>query len=107
MKREKVKRLAIEIGRDLLLAFVVVLVIMLALYGYCRVWPPMVVVESGSMQHGDRSYIGIIDTGDMVFVKKVNGRDDVMTYVDGEANDYSTYGAFGDVVVHGLVDPRH
>ena len=100
MEREKIKRLAIEIGRDLLLAFVVVLVIMLALYGYCRIWPPMVVVESGSMQHGDRSYIGVIDTGDMVFVKKVNGRDDVITYVDGEANHYSTYGAFGDVVVY-------
>jgi signal peptidase len=61
----------------------------------------MVVVESGSMQHSDTtSYVGVIDTGDMVFVKKVSGQNDVVTYLDGEATGYSTYGGYGNVVIY-------
>ena len=101
MDKERLKKSAIGLGRDLFLAFVVVVVIMLILYAYCRVWPPMVVVESGSMEHSQtRSYVGVIDTGDMIFVKKINDRNDLISYVEGEAVDYSKYGCFGDVVIY-------
>lgn len=101
MDKKRIKRALIGLGRDLFLAFIVVLVIMLILYAYCGVWPPMVVVESSSMQHSnERSYIGVIDTGDMVFVKRVDNADILITYINGEATDYSKYGTFGDVIIY-------
>lgn len=101
MNKQKLKKQIINVGKDLLLAFVIVIAVMLILFAYCGIWPPMVVVESGSMMHSNtRSYIGVIDTGDMVFVKHIDGASDIVTYVDGEAADYQTYGAFGDVVVY-------
>jgi signal peptidase len=101
MNREKLKRTLIDVGRDVLIAFTVVCIVMAGLYAYCGIWPPMVVVESGSMQRSDAtSYVGVIDTGDMVFVKTVNGVDDVVTYVDGEATGYSKYGTYGDVIIY-------
>ncbi len=101
MNKEKLKRTLIDLGKDIMVAFVIVCVVMLALFAYCGIWPPMVVVESGSMQrYDDRSAIGIIDTGDMVFVKKVNGIDDVVTYVEGEMTGHSKYGTYGDVIIY-------
>ena len=105
MNKKKLKKDLAGIGKDVLVAFVIVAVIMLGLYAYSGIWPPMVVIESGSMEHppepGDiKSYIGVIDTGDMVFVKKVNGTNDLVTYVQGEATGQSNYGAYGDVVVY-------
>lgn len=101
MNKTKLKKQIIGVGKDLLLAFVIVIAVMLVLFAYCGIWPPMVVVESGSMQHsGTTSYMGVIDTGDMVFVKHISGQSDIVTYVDGEAVGYQTYGAFGDVVVY-------
>ncbi len=105
MNMKKLKRDLASIGKDILVAFVIVAVIMLGLFAYCGIWPPMVVIESGSMEHppasGElKSYVGIIDTGDMVFVKKVNGTYDLVTYVQGEATGHSTYGSYGDVVIY-------
>jgi len=100
MNKKKIIGIAKGVGRDLIMAMIVVVIVMLVLYAYCGIWPPMVVVESGSMQHSDdRSYVGVIDTGDMVFVKEV-GDYDLKSYVDGEAVEYSTYGGFGDVVIY-------
>ena len=42
MDKKKMKKTLIGIGRDLLIAFLVVLLVMLILFAYCRVWPPMV-----------------------------------------------------------------
>ncbi len=102
MDRKKLIRNLADIGKDILVAFAVVALVMLALFAYCGIWPPMVVVESGSMQRfDDRSAVGIIDTGDMVFVKKVNGIDDVLTYVEGENGGYAQrYGTYGDVIIY-------
>jgi signal peptidase len=63
----------------------------------------MVIIESGSMMHNDRPYgrMGMIDPGDIVLVKKVDGRADVATQAD-ERNNYGekTYGNYGDVLIY-------
>lgn len=78
------------------------------------VWPPLVVIESGSMMHqegcldpadrnedGDRECtpygrFGTMDPGDIVTVKKAQGLDDIELLVD--AGDQH-YGFAGDVIV--------
>lgn len=64
-------------------------------------WPPIIVVESGSMMHAlqETPYgrIGTIDVGDMVFLKAVNGREDVTTWADGGELHY---GRPGDVIAY-------
>ncbi len=100
MNIEKVKKTAWSIIKDVLLALVVVVIVMGALFAYCQVWPPIVVVESGSMMHGVNSEIGIIDTGDMVLVKKAPLKKDIVTFVEGESRNYRTYGEFGDVIIY-------
>jgi signal peptidase len=109
-----------------LVAVVIVLVVMGTLYAYSGgIWPPMVVVESESMMHGTDSQIGIIDTGDLTLVKKVDTRHDIVTYVEGRGTytaqwteyiqnvtvpksgtfhgskaDYRAYGDYGDVIIY-------
>jgi len=97
----KIPKSVISLLRDVGLALLIVVVIMLILFAYSGIWPPMVVIESGSMQHSDdTSYIGAIDTGDLVLVKKVTGRGDVVSYIEGKAIGYRTYNDYGDVVIY-------
>jgi signal peptidase len=89
--------------RDVAIAVIIMVVILAAIYAYTQVWPPLVVVESSSMQHSDStSYLGVIDTGDLVFVQAAPSRTDVVTYVQGRASGYSTYGDYGDVIIFRL-----
>jgi signal peptidase len=96
---------AILFARDLLVAFIIVALVMAALFAYTRVWPPMVVVESASMQHSNtESSIGVIDTGDLVLVQTVGVASDIVTYVDGTRPGgpnfgYATYSNYGDVII--------
>ncbi|MGC8913082.1 MAG: hypothetical protein ACP5JR_05065 [Thermoplasmata archaeon] len=99
-KKDKIRKYLKGWVKDILVSFAVVGVIIGALYGYSGLWPFLVVVESGSMQHGTDSQIGVIDTGDMVLVKKVNSQGELTTYIKGKIMGYTTYGAFGDVVVY-------
>ena len=79
---------------------IVLLILIGALFTYTGNWPPLVVVQSGSMQHsGDTSSIGVIDTGDLVFVKKLSDDQVPITYVEGFKKDHRTYGSFGDVII--------
>src|SRR3989441_7677195 len=49
------------LARDLLVAAIIVVVFLAAIYLYTGVWPPLVVVESSSMQHSDgASFLGVI-----------------------------------------------
>jgi signal peptidase len=85
MKKRRERRAALfSIGKDILIAVIIVIFVMGALYAYSGgIWPPMVVVESESMMHGDDSQIGVIDTGDLTIVKKISSRNEVVTYVEG------------------------
>ncbi len=86
--------------KDIVISVIIVAIIFLSLYAYAQTWPPIVVIESGSMQHGDMSHIGTIDTGDIVIVKKVYSPEDVVSYVEGRMSGYKTYGDYGDVVIY-------
>lgn len=87
--------------RDLVFAGVAVLLIIGAIWAYSGVWPPMVVVESGSMMHEpNTSAIGVIDTGDLTLVKSVGSEDQIITYMQGKDRDYRTYGNYGDVIIY-------
>jgi signal peptidase len=97
---ESAKDEAKEWIKDILVAVVAIVVIMGSLYAYTGIWPPMVVIESGSMQHSsDQSYVGIIDTGDIVLVKE-SSFSDITTYVEGRATGYERYGDYGDVIIY-------
>lgn len=98
---ESLKDEAVEWIKDIVVAAIIISLIMGALYAYTGTWPPMVVVESESMQHSDdTSYIGVIDTGDIVLSKSTSSRHDIITYVTGRATGYRAYGDYGDVVIY-------
>lgn len=88
--------------RDAGIALLLVIFILLAMFAYSGLWPPLVVVESNSMMHTteNTSHVGTIDTGDLVLVKKVDSPKDISTYVDGLSNGHRTYGDYGDVVIY-------
>ena len=86
--------------RDLVVAVVIVGGFFGGLLAYTQTYPPIVVVESESMQHADTvSYVGVIDTGDLVLVQAARERRDVVTWIEGKVTGHQTYGDFGDVIV--------
>ena len=67
-----------EAAKDIGIAIGSVLLVFLLTFAYSSNWPPMVVIESGSMEHTENplydepgfTHIGTIDTGDLVIVKE-------------------------------------
>ena len=95
MERES-KGLVITI---IIVAIAVVFVVTL-LSSYSGMSRPLTVVESNSMQHSDdTSYLGIIDTGDMIVMVSPDKRS-VTTFVEGYQNGHSSFGSYGDVVIY-------
>ena len=96
-----------ETVKDVGLAIGSVVIVFLLTFAYSGNWPPMVVIESGSMEHDNNplyseprySHIGTIDTGDLVVVKKAK-KSDIVTYLEGKKTDYKKYGDYGDVIVY-------
>ncbi len=87
--------------KGIVIAVAIVLLIIGGLWLYSGVWPPLVVIESASMQHSDtRSYIGVIDTGDLVILKEETSFSAVRTYLDSYNSGYSTYSELGDVIIY-------
>lgn len=86
--------------RDLILTVAVFAVLLGGLLAYTRTWPPLATITSDSMAHGEgESAAGTLDPGDVVAVQGVSARSDVITYLEGRATGYRTYGDFGDVIV--------
>ena len=96
-----------EAAKDIGMAIGSVLLVFLLTFAYSGNWPPMVVIESGSMEHTDNplydepgfTHIGTIDTGDLVVVKEA-GKSEIVTYLQGKKTDYKKYGDYGDVIVY-------
>ncbi len=88
--------------RDTAIALAIVACVLVGMYAYTGLWPPIVVVESDSMMHSEEniSHIGAIDTGDLVLKKKVDGVSDIKTYIDGYVSGHKTYGDYGDVIIY-------
>ena len=87
--------------RELLSSVLAVVLVGLVLFAVSGVWPPMVAVESGSMQpHMER--------GDLVFITEPTRfapsfsyeETGVVTYETGVEEGYSTFGEPGSVVVY-------
>jgi len=96
---------ALGVVRDIAVSAGIVALILVSLFAYTGVWPPMVVIESNSMMHGGDSQIGVIDTGDLTLVKSINERHDVVTYVEATCatnphHGFKSYGDFGNVIVY-------
>lgn len=101
-KRRRIPEGVKGLLRDIAIAFLLVAIVMASLFAFTRVWPPMVVVESASMQHSkDEGFIGVIDTGDIVLVQSAPRRQDIITYVEGrsQSSGFSTYSDHGDVII--------
>ncbi len=99
-KRKWVKSTLLVL-RDVGIALLIVLLVFLALWAYAGVWPPMVVVESDSMQHENYvSHVGVIDTGDLVLVQHVDNPYEIETYARSRCNGHMTYGDYGDVIIY-------
>ena len=67
-------------------------------------WPPMVVIESNSMQHDANGEVGSIDAGDLVLVMS-DDRKNIITYaeateVGGVYEGYQNHGMPGDVIIY-------
>ncbi|MFC7044096.1 S26 family signal peptidase [Halobacteriaceae archaeon GCM10025711] len=87
--------------REVLSSAFIVLLLGFLLFGVSGVWPPMVAVESGSMEpHMER--------GDLVFVvdeqRFVDGNayadTGVVPYQTGVESDYQKFGDYGDVIIY-------
>ncbi|WP_276255076.1 S26 family signal peptidase [Halomontanus rarus] len=86
--------------RDVLSSVAVVALIGLVLFGISGVWPPLVAVESGSMQPN-------MKTGDLIFVvdegrfvgDDPTGDTGVVTYADGADSGHEKFGEPGDVII--------
>ena len=95
------------LARDGGVALGAVALVFLLAFLYTDNWPPLVVVESGSMQHDGNpryeepgyAHIGTIDTGDLVLVKQTS-EGDLVTYLEGKQTGYKRYGDYGDVIIY-------
>ncbi len=83
-----------------IIALIIVIVILVSIITYSDVFPPASVVESYSMEHSNKWQYGLIDEGTIVLVKKVNNVNDVITYIQGKNQNYSTYGEYGNVILY-------
>jgi len=97
----KLKKEQKDLIISVLIAVLLISSILGALYLYTGNWPPMVVVESGSMEHSATyGYFGDLNIGDIVLVKKVSSPSSIYTYVTGEAAHFYSYGEFGNVIIY-------
>jgi len=90
--------------KDILIVIVTTVVILSVCIGglfiYSGLNSPITVVESNSMQHSQNtSYIGVIDTGDMIIMRDPS-ETTITTYIEGSVSDYSKFGEYGDVIIY-------
>jgi signal peptidase len=90
----------VQLARDFLLSATVVLLLAMTLYGVSGVWPPMVAVESGSMEpHMARGDLVLIVGPDRFVPEHASLGTGVVTYATGKNTDYKKFGDYGDVII--------
>lgn len=90
--------------REIILAAGMITLLVLAMWAHTGSMPPLVVVESNSMQHDKDGEIGTIDAGDLVLVHEP-GKDRIITFVEATNPDsphygYESLGMEGDVIIY-------
>ncbi|RJU86185.1 MAG: S26 family signal peptidase [Candidatus Poseidoniales archaeon] len=90
--------------REIILAAGMITILVLAMWAHTGSMPPLVVVESNSMQHDENGELGTIDAGDLVLVHAPDN-DRIITFVEAsnpESSDYGyeSLGMEGDVIIY-------
>ncbi|GAB6879510.1 hypothetical protein JCM17823_17840 [Halorubrum gandharaense] len=93
--------------REMLSSAAIVLVIGLVIFAFSGVWPPMVAVESASMEPN-------MNTGDLVFVTEpgrfapdaADNDIGVVTHERGAETDYRSFSSYGSVIIFQPPDRR-
>jgi len=90
--------------RELVLAVGMITLLVLAMWAHTGSMPPLVVVESNSMQHDSNGEVGTIDAGDLILV---HSPEDNRIITFAEATDpksdyygYESLGMEGDVIIY-------
>ncbi|QZY00873.1 S26 family signal peptidase [Halobaculum rubrum] len=87
--------------REVLTSVLAVALIGLLLFAVSGVWPPMVAVESGSMEpHMERGDLVFITEPDRFSPEFAYGDTGIVTYETGAAEAYATFGDPGSVIVY-------
>lgn len=91
------------LARELILAAGMISLLVLAMWAHTGSMPPLVVVESNSMQHDSDGEIGTIDAGDLVLVHSPDDNR-IITFVEATNPDsvhygYESLGMEGDVII--------
>ena len=95
---------AMTLLRELILAAGMITIIVLAMWAHTGSMPPLVVVESNSMQHDENGEIGTIDAGDLILVHSKESKR-IVTFVEShdknhESYGYESLGMGGDVIIY-------
>ncbi|MDZ7688065.1 MAG: S26 family signal peptidase [Halobacteriales archaeon] len=91
----------VRLAEDVLVSVAIVGGIAVLLYAIAGIWPPMVAIESGSMEPG-------MSEGDIVFIVSPSNfvaegatkQHGVVTHRQGKEDGYETFGEHGDVIVY-------
>jgi len=91
----------VRLAEDILISVAIVGGIAVILYSISGIWPPMVAIESGSMEPA-------MSAGDIVFIVSPSNfvaegatkQDGIVTYKHGKEDGYETFGRAGDVIVY-------
>ena len=90
--------------REIVLAAGMIALLVLAMWAHTGSMPPLVVVESNSMQHDSTGEIGTIDAGDLVLVHSPDKNKIITfaeaTYPNSEHFGYDSLGMPGDVIIY-------
>jgi len=91
----------VRLAEDILISVAIVGGIAVLLYTVAGIWPPMVAIESGSMEPS-------MSAGDIVFIVSPSNfvaegateQHGVVTHRQGKEDSYRTFGNYGDVIVY-------
>ncbi len=90
----------IQLLRDFLLSALVVALLAATLYGVSGVWPPMVAVESGSMEPNMvRGDLILVLGPDRFVPEQATPGTGVVTHATGKETNYDQFGNYGDVII--------
>jgi len=90
--------------REIILAAGMIALLVLAMWAHTGSMPPLVVVESNSMQHDSSGEVGTIDAGDLVLVHSPDSNI-IITFAEATDSEsqyfgYESLGMEGDVIIY-------